>query len=340
MDSPVIAIGFLAFLVFSGPTYGQADLTTELLLQRSSQINERSEDSTSTVSKRYRQRQSPKVNVPQPPQKSEAPVVLTVEPENAAVMEPEVPPMPPETPSPAPELSQQVVNPFNVRLALTPFFFQNESQSNYWPRRYSTNGFGYGIGIQMGVVKNWDLTVESKATLPTLITSSPSGGVRTIVHYFETSAFFGPKIFADKKSTAGIGLALFSKDLAIGKDEDYRQGLHSEGAGAYFDYVEGEKNRQRVLIQFFPKLFHQELKTDSIYRSGKFESGHAVNVQFSRARPIAQNSQIEYGVSFRIEKDIFLGSVSAPDPRSNQAPSGVEVTDQTLNLFFGFGWGQ
>jgi hypothetical protein len=386
----LIFIPTLLFLPINR-TYGQVDLTTELLLQRSGNGSQEQNESanlseTSRMKRQVREESTvpmaPNNKKPQPNRLSESPTrspkqialpppytdvqavqTKPVDVENA-VQNPNVPeaesvkegqssqPTTPidsgaqqTIPSQPLDSADESFAPFKLPLkmgiALTPFFFINDAQSNYWSRSYLTNGSGYGLGVSVEVLESWDFNFLSRSTLTTTMTENPNAVGITRATYYDQQFRAGPRLLFTDKQQASVGLAAYVKGLSLPKVSTNRISTHSEGAGVFFETIDLLKSNSKFQLQFFPQILHRELKnSSSSIKSGKFDTGHAASVLYSKMQTIGNHSKLEYGLQYWFEKQIFKGAVGAPDPLSGDSPSGVEVTDQTLTIFMNLTWSQ
>jgi hypothetical protein len=88
-----------------------------------------------------------------------------------------------------------------------------------------------------------------------------------------------------------------------------------------------------------PKLQHRESSTAIDFQSGSNVDANQVGVSLGTNIHFDAGSLIFVKVSHFVEKDLFSGPATKPDPVTAQTPSGVSVTNSFTLLQIGYTWG-
>ncbi len=88
-----------------------------------------------------------------------------------------------------------------------------------------------------------------------------------------------------------------------------------------------------------PKLQHEEISAATEVRSGTSVNAYSVGASITRSWKFNTSNAVFVKLEHRLERDLFTGSATLPDPIGGATPNGVAATVGTTLIQFGYGWG-
>lgn len=137
------------------------------------------------------------------------------------------------------------------------------------------------------------------------------------------------------------GADYYQYHLSVPQDAQSRADLYSIGAKFSIMGVFPCRRSYAWNLGFalFPKMYHHEGSNAAGFRSGGHADANSVEILLGGQWQLSPSSSMFWRVTYQIEKDVFTGQASVPDPSSHTTPTGVSVTNSTVFLQMGYGWG-
>lgn len=231
-----------------------------------------------------------------------------------------------------------------VELSVAPGYLYNDSSSNYFYRRYSTSS--PSIGVQADVWFSSELALHGSylGTLSGSVNDSFSGirNASASQQWFNigirSRKFFGPDI---ESPVIIFGLDYFEYQFYVPADTALRERLRSAGAqlSVEVEVPNGGGRSWVVGATLSPKLQHKESATAVNFQSGGSVDANAVGINVGMRLQLERRNAVFFKLSHSVEKNLFSGDATLPDPILGMTPSGVTVTNSFTLIQFGYTWG-
>lgn len=231
-----------------------------------------------------------------------------------------------------------------VELSLAPAYIYNASKSPYLFRDYTTAGPGVSaeakiwfspfFGIQASYMTTLSGSVSDSFTDPEYIPTTQSwlrGGIRS--RSFLATGRYSPSLT--------FGLDYYEYQFRVPSDADNRGRLRTTGAALSLDgeWPTSERFSWLMGFSFVPKASHKESATDFNLHSGSKPDSNGLGISLGGRIQYDRKSAMFIRITHSLEKHVFSGQASEPDPRTGVAPSGVPVTNSFTILQLGYTWG-
>jgi len=223
-------------------------------------------------------------------------------------------------------------------------YLYNDSSSTYSFRKYSTaapaviGDAHIWLSPEFGVGGSYLTTLSG--SLPD--GSHPSRVVPTTQQTFTLGIRYRDYFTHDLTYPYLIwGADYYQYHLSVPQDAQSRADLYSTGAKfSIMGVFPGRRSYAWNLgFGLFPKMYHHEGSNAAGFRSGGHADANSVEILIGGQWQLSPSSSMFWRVTYQIEKDIFTGQASVPDPSSHTTPTGVSVTNSTVFLQMGYGWG-
>lgn len=275
------------------------------------------------------------VTIPEPPESADKPAEVAdaqVEPKG----EPEQRPLPPPL-----EMSRR----YNlVELSFAPGYLYSDSSSEFFYRNYTMAAPVLSVDANVWLNPNFALNGSYLSTLSGHINDS-LGGSRNVpaTHEWFTAGlrlreFFGKDVLANSVT---FGVDYFDYKFRVPADAEYREKLSSTGIRVSLEAeIPVTAFRSWLFgVSFSPKLQHREEATETDVRSGSNVDANAVSISIGGRMLFERKGGVFWKVSHSVEKDLFSGEASDKDPKTDEIPTGVSVTNSITIFTFGYTWG-
>jgi len=348
--------------ILSGTAFAQVDPSSVLLLRSSGQAPQRD----NLDSRRYRVRKDPvplRTSEPRPlqsagdktPVKEADPAVAkegTTQPKEAVADGPNVEIENRDIYSrPEDNALRQAYGPGDYRnniidLHVAPTFIYNDSQSNFWYRRYIQSSPGFMVGADLWLTPEFGVNTTYITSTGAAIEGEVDsrGKVNVENDWFSAELKFR-KTFGDHWTAPGVIVALgYSEyDFKVSSASNNRIGVNSSGLRLRAEAIlpKSEIYQWRLGVEFMPRLDHQENSSQNNFQSGGSNESSLMGVSVGGKFIFSREHQMFWSVSYQLERNLFSGSSNVNDPRLDQAPvTGVEVTNTFTIFSLGYTWGQ
>jgi hypothetical protein len=231
-----------------------------------------------------------------------------------------------------------------VELSIAPGYLYNNSDSYSFYRRYSTASPTIGASANVWFSPSTALHGSYLGTLSGTVNDS-FNGARTVPatqQWFHIGVrsrkFFGPDSVAPVLT---FGVDYFEYQFRVPGDSANRQKLLSSGGEASIEAeIPGSNgNLWTIGATFAPKLQHKESATAMDVQSGANVEANSVGISVGGRIQFERRDAIFWKLSHTVEKDVFSGDQSAPDPLTGTAPTGLTVVNTFTVFQLGYTWG-
>ncbi|WP_413585945.1 hypothetical protein [Bdellovibrio sp. HCB274] len=243
----------------------------------------------------------------------------------------------------------EAVHPDDIRnnrleVEISPMAVYNDSQSNYSFRDYQS--FYNALRFKANVWLTPLIGVSGKFvfSLGSDIDAMDADGSRVAVKYeqFDLGLNFR-KYFGTSRKANSLEFAFLYTDSKMKPPTDAanRVGISTSGLGL------GMKVRVPSSVEyawvyggsFFPRLQHTEQANDSDIKSGSVGDNSRLALELGGEWRLSRSSQILWGLEASVEKNMFDGLASQPDPSTGTTPKNVSVTNSAYMFSLGYRWG-
>jgi hypothetical protein len=229
-----------------------------------------------------------------------------------------------------------------VSISIAPAYFYDGSSSSYSYRRYSTNGPGVGLGMNLWLTPFFGVQSRYFTSVTASVHSGDDDAVPVDVQTFAAGLRFR-KHFGYSRRAAQLswGIDYYDAMAKISRDATTVVGRRSSGLNfALEGLVPVSTNYAHSFeLGLQPRLHHAEPSTSSEARSGAKNETNAVSLSLGGEWTLDRRNQVFWKGQYRVERNLFQGDASEADPLTGKTPSGVSVTDSLMMFYFGFKWG-
>lgn len=231
-----------------------------------------------------------------------------------------------------------------LEISIAPSYVYSNSDSGYFYRRYSTSGPALSAEAKVWLRPEVAIHTGYLGTLSGSVNDSVNGSreVSATQQWF-SAGFRSRKFFGQSALTPNLtfGLDYLEYQFRVPSDSNVRARLRSSGLQLS---LEGEvpfsdRRAWTIGFSFAPKLQHKEVSTAIDYRSGGAIDANAVGLTLGGRIQFDRANAIFYKLSHIVEKDLFTGEATLPDPVTGLTPAGVAVTNSFTVLQIGYIWG-
>lgn len=231
-----------------------------------------------------------------------------------------------------------------LEISFAPMLINNESQSNYSFRDYSSDFTGVGLGANVWLTPALGLGGNFVFSLGADTSGDAVTQTRTPIRYemldvgLKYRKFFG---FSSLSKSIEFDLLYADSRMIVPTDDLYRAGLKTSGLGVKMTVRIPSSADISWLVggSFYPKLQHAELATGADFSSGMNTDNSRIGVQLGTEFKLSRQSQVFAEISAFTEKNTFSGPASIPDPATGLIPKNVNVSDAFYMFSFGYRWG-
>lgn len=228
-----------------------------------------------------------------------------------------------------------------ISISIAPAYYYNGSSSEYSYRRYTSNGPGLGLGMNLWLTPFFGVQSKFFTSVSGSIRSDGNdvpSEVQTFAYGIRFRKHFG---YSRKAPQLSFGIDYYDGHNKISTDATTAVGRDS--AGLSFA-MEGEIPTSNTYAHIFevdirPKMHHTEKATGADARSGDKNETNAVNLSVGGQWTLDRHDQVYWKTQYSVERNLFDGAASKADPQTGLTPDGVSVTNSLFIFYFGFRWG-
>lgn len=232
-----------------------------------------------------------------------------------------------------------------VDLHVAPTFIYNDSQSNFWYRRYIQSSPGFMVGADLWLTPefgvNTTYTTSSGASVEADVDERGKVGVEN--DWFSAELKYR-KTFGLSPTAPGVvvGLGYSEYELKVSSASGNRIGVKSAGVRLRAEAIlpKSPTYQWRLGVEFMPRLEHEETGGQVNVESGGSNESSRMGVSVGGKFIFSREHQMFWSVQYQIERNLFSGSSNVNDPRANTSPvTGVEATNAFTIFSLGYTWG-
>lgn len=231
-----------------------------------------------------------------------------------------------------------------LELSLAPTFIYNDSQSEYWYRRYLTSGPGFRAGVKFWISPSLGINANFLTSMVTSVNASMNGSKSVPVDHQEFSVDLNFRKFigiGKKRSTLIFGLGYREYQLTVPKDETLRIGMRTSGVRISLNtYLSrGPIYAWNFGVDYVPRATHEEHSTGVSAKSGSEAETEVIGLWIGGRWAFDRRDQVYWRIRHSLEQSRFQEQATVADPKSGSQPEGVRVQNG-LSLFeLGYTWG-
>ncbi len=231
-----------------------------------------------------------------------------------------------------------------LELSVAPMYYYNSSDSPFWYRNYNASGPGFSTQARYWISPDFSINASYMSTLGGTIYDSVDHSKNVAITQTWLDAglrwrkFFGS---ANHSPHLTFGVDYHEYQFQVAAEANLRQRLKTSGAlvSLELEYPRGTQATANFGFSLLPMAQHTESGTGTSVQSGSAVSSYVVSVWAGGTRTLDSSNQIFWKLSETVERDVFNGGASAPDPISGTTPYGVPVTNAFTIFQLGYTWG-
>lgn len=229
-----------------------------------------------------------------------------------------------------------------VEISMAPAYFYADSQSTYSYRRYSTNGPGFGLGMNVWLTPFFGVQSRYFASVSSGVRSGGTDMVPVDIQTFDAGLRFR-KHFGYTRKAAHInwGIDYHDETNKIGREATTVVGRKSSGLALSLEAVvpTSVTYAHTLQVDVRPRMKHSEQATAVEVKTGSKAETNAVGISVGGQWTLDRRNQVYWRGQYSVERNLFKGSASQADPNTGNTPDGVGVTNNLMMIYFGFKWG-
>lgn len=228
-----------------------------------------------------------------------------------------------------------------ISISIAPAYYYNGSSSDYSYRRYTSNGPGLGLGMNLWLTPFFGVQSKFFTSVSGSI-HSDGNDVSTEVQTFDYGIRFRKHFgYSRKAPQLSFGIDFYDAHNKI--SQDATSAIGRDSAGLSFA-MEGEIPTSNTYAHIFevdlrPKMHHTEKSTGVDAQSGDKNETNALNFSLGGQWTLDRHDQVYWKAQYSVERNLFDGDASKADPQTGLTPNGVSVTNSLVIFYFGFRWG-
>lgn len=229
-----------------------------------------------------------------------------------------------------------------VEISMAPAYFYADSKSSYSYRRYNTNGPGFGLGMNLWLTPFFGLQSRYFASVSSGVRSGGTDMVPIDIQTFNAGVRFR-KHFGYTRKAAHInwGIDYHDEINKIGREATTIVGRKTSGITLSLEAVvpASVTYAHTLQVDVRPRMKHSEQAAGFEAKSGSKAETNGVGLSLGGQWNLDRRNQVFWKGQYSVERNMFKGSASTPDPHTGNTPDGVGVTNNLMMLYFGFKWG-
>lgn len=231
-----------------------------------------------------------------------------------------------------------------LEISVAPGFIYANSDSSFSYRKHNAASPSIGMEASVWITPGFGLSGSYISTLSGHVNDSWNGSrsVSASQQWFtggiRSRHFFGASRLAP---VLEFGVDYMEYQFRVPSDAQTRAKLNSTGLQLSLESdIPVTAHRSWIVgIQFAPKLQHKEGATAIEFRSGGSVDSNAVGLTLGGRVHFDHANAMFWKVTHIVEKNLFAGDATRPDPISGATLNGVAVTNSTTLLQVGYTWG-
>lgn len=229
-----------------------------------------------------------------------------------------------------------------LSISFAPAYYYQGSASEYSFRRYTSNGPGFGAGMNLWFTPFFGIQSKYFSSVTGSVKSGTNSMVPMEVTTFEAGVRFRKHFgYTRKAARLSWGLDYHDAKDKISRDSTNNIGRSTSGLSLA---LEGEVPASNTYAHTFevsvrPRQHHSERSTTSEARSGTRNETNALSLGLGGQWVLDRRNQVFWKTHYSVERNLYAGEASEIDPHTDAAPGGVSVTNSLVIFYFGFRWG-
>lgn len=229
-----------------------------------------------------------------------------------------------------------------LEIQIAPAYFYNGSESTYSYRDYSSHGPGLGLGMNVWLTPFFGLQSRFFTSVSSSVRSGGTNMVPMDVQAFEGGIRFRKHFgYSRKAAHLNWGIDYHDEINKINNEATTLRGRKSAGLSVSLEAVmpTSVSYAHTFQVDIRPRLQHSEKGGAEGVKSGNKAETNALSLSVGGQWTLDRRNQVFWKSEYSVERNLFKGEASQPDPATGLTPDGVSVTNSLLMFSFGFRWG-
>lgn len=223
-----------------------------------------------------------------------------------------------------------------LELSIATAYLYENAESNYSFRQATMGGPAYAASARAWLFSEFAVGGRLLSTLGGQVADrgqAKSAGRTEIVY-----GIYLRKNFAE--SNLIFAAEYVDSEFKVSSDVISKLKTRSSGVRVSIESEFQSQNSSWSLgFSVMPKLQHEEIAAATDVRSGTSVNAYSVGASIARSWKFNNSNAVFVKFEHRLERDLFTGSATLPDPIGGATPNGVAATVGTTLIQFGYGWG-
>jgi hypothetical protein len=242
----------------------------------------------------------------------------------------------PAQPEPSSPNERVVMASKVLEMSFSPGYFYLDSKSDSAYRNFQAASPAVQLDAAVWLSEQLAVELEMGASLG----ASVSDGAHRQVALNRNDLAIGVqrrRVFGGGEFLYGLGF--FEDQLRVSADAQRRPRMRTSGLRLSLEGLFRLPQGQWGLgVDFSPKASHAEEPTSIQLKSGGNVDSHALGFSLRRVWTLDQSSSVFLKLTHSVERHLFSGESSLPDPVTGATLTNVGVTQSTTLIQFGVGW--
>jgi hypothetical protein len=228
-----------------------------------------------------------------------------------------------------------------LSVSLAPAYYYLDSSSSYTFHKYSSQGPGFGLGMNVWLTPFLGIQSRYFSSLSGSVRDGAINSVGMDLQDFEGGIRFRKSFGYSLKSPQLIwGVDYHDNSAKISKQATTIVGRKTSGLGLAMEANLPSTARYAHTIDLAIRPFQQqsELQTGVVVKSGTKSETQSLSLGVGGVWTLDRSNQIFWRGQYSVERNLFNGTATQADAHGN-TPEGVSVTNTLVMFYFGFKWG-
>lgn len=232
-----------------------------------------------------------------------------------------------------------------VEISVAPAYVYTDSSSNYWYRDYYLSSPAYALGAQVWITPFFGVNMDMVSTLDSSMSAShdSSNRIKADQQWFNGGLrwrkFWGT---GKKINTLSLGMDFAEYKLKVPATTVNRTQNKTSGIKLYLEasmYRNGSGDSWQMGASLIPRASHEEPSAGSAVKSGTSSNSTVISAWVGSETSFDRQVRVFWRLEEIIERNLFEGDATGPDPETGVTPNGVSVNQSTTMFIFGVRWG-
>lgn len=223
--------------------------------------------------------------------------------------------------------------------------FYQDSNSNYWYRRHHSFGPIVSADATIWITPFLGFRADFATSLASEIRGDPAGTRRIPAdhQWWAGSLFFRKSFGLDRKSPmlfVGVGFREYRINVPANDPDRIRVRTSGPSITLGIQQPTSVSHLWEAGVQLLPRGDQQEGKTGINIRSGSKQETYSLGIYVGSRIVMDRKHQFYWQLSHTLDKSLFDGQASLPDPISGNQPTGVYINTGTTIFKLGYTWAE